>query len=143
MQRLEAQHNTRQLFTNPDRFLSNPIQWDQLATTVFFKNFVNVESNLLPQDFSFISAMVQQSPEQSMLVDAVHALGSGSLRMYGPSWHQQNIYRANKAYLAAIRKLNKALSEPNSASSDETLVTVLLLAQFEVRNCLAAFDQGT
>lgn len=105
---------------------------DSLAESIFFDQYVfgHDDSPANYSDIEFIPTVYGQATRHGMLVEVIHALGLGVL---AHARHETLAAVASrKKYASALRLTNAALSDPDQATTDETITTVMLLAQYEV-----------
>ncbi|KAF2678572.1 hypothetical protein K458DRAFT_137136 [Lentithecium fluviatile CBS 122367] len=112
----------------PDGFMYQCILED-LAINHFMNNHVGYDSNssqfgYLPEYYShggFNYTELQQSLKAVGLAGYARLTGRADL-----------LYPATKSYVAAVRSVNNAMSGPNLADREATLMSVMLLSVFEV-----------
>ncbi len=85
----------------------------------------------------YIPGMLQDSTSNFMLRQTVICLGKAGLAIQTGS--VQTKMAAETDYAAALRLTNMALSDAVEAKSDQTLLTVMLLAFYEVRLILILY----
>ena len=102
---------------------------DDLGIHFFMSNYVGEDPDVsqlyyLPQFYS------QRSISNPGLALSIKAAG---LAGYAKSVRRKEMLNlATKAYVAAIRGINTALSDPKTAAQDATLVSIVLAAMFEM-----------
>ncbi|KAF1994896.1 hypothetical protein P154DRAFT_624337 [Amniculicola lignicola CBS 123094] len=102
---------------------------DDLGINFFMKNYVGAQAILSQFDF-LPSFYVRDGRSCPYFKDSIKAVG---LAGYAKATRRVDLLRTTtKTYISAIREVNKALSDPNSAGRDTTLIAVLLLAMYEV-----------
>ena len=97
---------------------------EALSEGFFFANFALIEGQ--PQSAEFWKSSIPH-PALSSTLKAVGLAGLAR-HEHSPSL----MTRAQKQYLNAVTQTNAALSLPETAKEDNTLVTTMLLGQFEV-----------
>ena len=101
------------------------ISIDNRARNAFFSNYVFGFS----KTYDVLESLYEQSPLNKHLVASVDAV---SLAFFSFQFYcTQASHIAREKYLSALPLLNKALKSPKSATSDSTLLSVLLLDLFE------------
>ncbi|KAF2871548.1 hypothetical protein BDV95DRAFT_572258 [Massariosphaeria phaeospora] len=111
-----------------DMVLYQPL--GDLAVNFFMTNYV---SDPLTSQFDYLPAIFfrgSSSSSYSELQQIVKAVGLAGYAQ--ATQHHELINSAMKSYVNAIRQVNLILSDPKAAGHDSTLITVMLLAMFEV-----------
>ena len=100
------------------------------AVCHFFTNYVYNKSTTRRGHFEFLPGIFAKNDPDSPVVEIMTSLGMSGL---------SNVQRAPEAkaistqkYAAALRGVNTLLRDPERATEDETLITVLLLGLYEV-----------
>lgn len=108
-----------------------------VATTFFF-NALRTPAGLNDATHEFMELAVPMylaAQDGSPLQLAVEALSLASLsKKFGMQNLQQN---ASKKYSQALKSLGKTLSDPETAKSNATIETILLLSSYEAGSCEA------
>jgi hypothetical protein len=105
---------------------------NQQAACYFLANFVLVpKEGTMRGYFDFVLPLLKQrDPSQGLLL----AFSAVSLAALGTRPNSKALLpKADLWYLNALKEINSALRDPMTASSDATLVSVMLMASFEVR----------
>ena len=106
---------------------------EYIATSHFFSNYVSKNRTFARLDLDFTSEIVDRASNRSALAEAVVALGILTLPKQSPRHRQAAQYR----YSRALRFMHRALSDTSKATSDETMLGVILLGLYEVGLFLA------
>lgn len=110
--------------------MTTPI--NQQAACYYLANFVLLpEAGTFRGYFDFLMPLLKErDPSQSLLL----AFSAVSLAAMGARPNSKALLpKADLWYLNALKEINSALRDPRRASSDATLVSVMLMASFEVR----------
>jgi len=105
---------------------------NQQAACYFLANFVLVPKlGTMRGYFDFLLPLLKQrDPSQGLLL----AFSAVSMAALGTRPNSKALLpKADLWYLNALKEINSALRDPGMASSDATLVSVMLMASFEVR----------
>jgi Fungal specific transcription factor domain len=105
---------------------------NQQAACYFLANFVLVpKPGTMRGYLDFVIPLLKQrEPSQGLLL----AFSAVSLAALGTRPNSKALLpKADLWYLNALKEINSALRDPKMASSDSTLVSVMLMASFEVR----------
>jgi hypothetical protein len=109
--------------------MTTPI--NQQAACYFLANFVLVPKlGTMRGYFDFVIPLLKQrDPSQSLLL----AFSAVSMAALGTRPNSKALLpKADLWYLNALKEINSALRDPRVASNDATLVSVMLMASFEV-----------
>lgn len=123
----ESQSTKQKASTRRSRIMPQTvtITIDNRARNAFFSHYVSGFSNA----YDILESLDEQSPSNRHLSASVDAV---SLAFFSSQFDCiQASYNAREKYLYALPLLNKALKSPESATSDSTLLAVLLLDLFE------------
>lgn len=102
---------------------------NDLAVHFFMANYVGSDPATSQFDYlpSFYLRDGSPNPELQQSIEAVGLAG------YAKATRRSDlVLPATKSYISAIREINNALSSEVSAAQDSTLISVMLLAMFEV-----------
>lgn len=105
---------------------------EEQAVSFFFSNYVLGPSNQNKTVYDDLPALCNNVSEKSALSCAVAALG-----LAGLSYRRSEaclLSAAKVMYSSALHLTNEALRDPTTAAADATLISVLLLALYEVRH---------
>jgi hypothetical protein len=122
------------LNTPPSSLLGQPrIQnWEEQATCFFFHGYTLQSShNDNPGWLDFLPEMYQKSDSDSALAHSTRAMSFTSLSSASSLKHLAT--KGHQSYGLALKKINASLRKPNEVLEDSLIVSVLLLALFEVR----------
>ncbi|KXT14161.1 hypothetical protein AC579_9265 [Pseudocercospora musae] len=112
------------------RSFTSPHFWAlQEASFLLFDQFISVASTCPKTELDFVALLYGDVPSHGMLASMVSALGFMALPSHQRAQSHQMF--AREQYVSAVRETQKALQDPNRATSDETLATVLLLGLYE------------
>lgn len=119
---------------SPRHTLSQPGSMEDQALCFFFSTYARPSQSTNhhhPSFYTHLSHMYADSPDDHTLKHIVSAIGLGGLaaRRRGD---ERLLIAADTAYNIALRLTNHALCERETATSDRTLVGVLLLGLYEV-----------
>ena len=113
------------------RSLSVPLEDE--ATCYFFHNFLsnNQSSDNSPHAYSTVLPILyRQESSFGVLPKIVDAIGLASLSNVKRS--PEVMVAASQRYAGALRAINSSIQNSSSATTDQTLVAVMLLGVFEV-----------
>jgi hypothetical protein len=101
----------------------------ELAVNFFMTNYVGNDPTTSQFDYlpSFYLKDGSPNPELQRSIEAVGIAGFAKA-----SGRSELVLPATNSYVGAIREINNALSTDTSAAQDSTLISVMLLAMFEV-----------
>jgi hypothetical protein len=102
--------------------------WGQYAVNRFLENFVEPPSTAGPGYLEFLPDLVStgsDSLQESLLAAAVSNLANISCM-------RQLEVKSRVHYGRALRALRIAMDNPNTATADDTLASILLLQKYEV-----------
>jgi hypothetical protein len=103
---------------------------EQQAVCFFFSNYVLEPSNSRKSVYDYLPALYNNESEKGAMSCAVTALG-----LAGLSYRKGEpclLSAAKSMYSSALHLTNEALSDPKTAVTDATLISVLLLGLYEV-----------
>ncbi|PMD43914.1 hypothetical protein L207DRAFT_552359 [Hyaloscypha variabilis F] len=106
------------------------ISAEDQATTFFFGNYVS-SRNMLNTcgNYQYLPTIYSNQPVGTALRQVIAAIGLAGLANF---WKAPNIMaQANRAYSIALQTVNVSLGKIEEAKSDQTVVTIMLLAQYE------------
>lgn len=104
--------------------------WEELATAYFFKNYVLLPNQCRRGYFDFLPGLFEQSGHDLALKHAVLAV-SGSSFANAHRFIEGKI-KAQKHYGLALRAIHRNLNEVESAKTDCSLASIVLLQLFDV-----------
>ena len=100
-----------------------------LAVNFFMANYVG--SDPATSQFDYLpSFYLKNGSPNPVLQRSIEAVGIAGFAK--ASRRSELVFPATKSYISAIREINNALSTDVSAAQDSTLISVMLLAMFEV-----------
>lgn len=107
------------------------------ATCFFFGNYVaGTEMVNTFGNYQYLSTIYADQPIGVPLRESISAIGLAGLANF---WRAPTIMtKANIAYCSALRLVNSGLGNIEEAKSDQTLVAIMLLGLYEVREKLRA-----
>jgi hypothetical protein len=108
--------------------LSQPIT--ELAAQFFFVNYTCHDPPLSEGYHAWLTQAYHQDPPDSGLRAAIQAAGMAGIS--NTSYAPQISSQSKAQYGRALNALKQALINPNQATADITLMTVILLGLFEV-----------
>ena len=118
--------------TTPLRSLSVPVEDE--ATYYFFHNFVSQDPASL-QPYSHVMPIVyRQSSSSNALPNIIEAIGLACVSNVKQA--PQLMAAAGQKYASALRAITASIQDSKEASTDQTLITVMLLGLFEVLHTL-------
>lgn len=101
------------------------------AMCFFFRNYVLDNESFKNGNFQYLSHIYANEDIRPALGDCIAALGMAGLANF---WKAGNIMaRAHTKYTSAVRLVGSMLQDIDTAKSDQTLVAVMLLGLYEVR----------
>lgn len=100
------------------------------AAGYFFANFVYSDAPVTSDFGDYVKRRYSPGPAEDVLSLAMKALGLAGIANI--SNVSTDVTEARKGYGRALTVMNKALSNPQSAASDATLLAVWFLAMIEV-----------
>lgn len=98
------------------------------ATAFFFEHFA-IDESLSSQYQTYATSIAEASPGLQALHHSIRALGLAGLSRYEGASHLTQL--SESQYLDAIRAMNTALQDPETATKDYTLLAVMILTAFE------------
>ena len=113
------------------------------STAFFFEHFA-IDENLSSQYQTYATSITEASPGLQALHHSIRALGLAGLSRFEGASHLTRL--SESQYLDAIRAMNTALQDPDTAKKDYTLLAVMILTAFETvaggdgNNTLAAWS---
>jgi hypothetical protein len=125
--RLVSQRRAKPKIQLNDVIFYQPL--DGLALNFFMATYVG--NDQINSQFDYLPELYgRHGSSHSALQETIKAVG---LAGYAKASRRPEIIQpATKSYVAAIKEVNAALSDPNLVQQDMTLASVLLLAMFEV-----------
>ena len=106
-----------------------PSPYDQ-AVAYFISNYVLQDSGSKMSYFDYLPQAIGRTDSISPLLSVVKSIGLAGI---GHTQHDPQVQLVStREYSAAISGINTALQDPTRAKKDETLMTVFLLALYEV-----------
>ena len=114
--------------TTPLRILSLPLE-DQ-ATYYFFYNFVSQDPASLQSYSHVMPTVYRQSSSFNALPNIIEAIGLAGVSNVKQA--PQLMAAAGVKYAKALRAITASIQDSKEASTDQTLITVMLLGLFEV-----------
>jgi hypothetical protein len=105
------------------------------ATCFFFGNYVSgTELVNTFGNYQYLSTIYADQPVGLPLRESITAIGLAGLANF---WRAPSIMtKANIAYCSALRLVNAGLGNIEEAKSDQTLVAIMMLGLYEVREDL-------
>lgn len=107
----------------------------EVATSLFFRTFVDRLDGTSLDGLEDLPDLYTSTSAQSTLSKAIGALGMTVL--YKRHKNVRYFHNALKEYFRTINEVNTILCDPREARSDQVLMTVMLLALFEMYTCAA------
>lgn len=114
--------------TSPLRGLSVPLE-DQ-ATYYFFYNFVSQDPASLQTYSHVMPTVYRQNSSFNALPNIIEAIGLAGVSNVKQA--PQLMAAAGMKYTRALRAITASIQDPKEASTDQTLITIMLLGLFEV-----------
>ena len=118
--------------TTPLRGLSVPLE-DQ-ATCYFFYNFVSQDPASLQTYSHVMPTVYRQNSSFNALPNIIEAIGLAGVSNVKQA--PQLMAAAGMKYARALRAITASIQDPKEASTDQTLITIMLLGLFEVVSAL-------
>jgi hypothetical protein len=103
----------------------------------FFRNYILDDKTFPNGYFSYLPSFCSKLPADNPVTSLVTSLGMAVLANTRNSPAMRTTAIAK--YAAAIRSMNAALQDPVQASSNSTLIIVVLLGLYEVSRCPSLF----
>ncbi|KAI9046704.1 hypothetical protein LZ554_009442 [Drepanopeziza brunnea f. sp. 'monogermtubi'] len=110
------------------RYMSTPL--DERASCFFLANFIMIpENGTMRGHLDFVIPLLKQRNPPQCIVQAFSAVTLAAMGTRPDS--KTLLPAAELGYLKALKEINGALQDPNNASSDSTLASIMLMALFE------------
>ena len=118
---------------------SNPLpSLEDQASCFFFSSYVLNNWGVCRTYFEYLPKLYDELPRDCALSSIIVALGIAGLSRFQ---HAPSLVRLSRAkYAVALRSVNMALQDPESAKRDQTLIAIMLLGVYEASSPILRHD---